>query len=44
MRAVFSGASHEMDALGLGVIHPAIAIGLLVVFALIILAFFRNNR
>ena len=44
MRAISSGAANEIEALGIGIIPPTVAIGIAVVFAGLMLLFFLKNR
>ena len=44
MRAITNGAAKEIEALGIGIMPPEIAIGIAVVFAGLMLLFFLKNR
>ncbi len=44
MRAISSGAAKEIEALGIAIIPPEVAIGIAVVFAGLMLLFFLKNR
>ena len=44
MNGVYIGAAKEIEALGIGIIPPAIAIGIAAVFAGLMLLFFLKNR
>ena len=44
MNWVYIGAAKEIEALGIGIIPPEVAIGIAVVFAALIVAFFLKNR
>ena len=44
MKAISIGAAKEIEALGIGIIPPEVAIGIAAVFAVLIVAFFLKNR
>jgi len=44
MNGISIGAAKEIEALGIGIIPPAVAIGIAAVFALLMVAFFLKNR
>jgi hypothetical protein len=44
MNWVYIGAAKEIEALGVGILPPEVAIGIAVVFAVLIVAFFLKNR
>ena len=44
MNAIHMGAAKEIEALGIGIMPPEIAIGITVVFAGLMLLFFLKNR
>ncbi len=44
MNWVYIGAAKEIEALGIGIIPPEVAIGIAVVFAVLMVAFFLKNR
>ena len=44
MNWVYIGAAKEIEALGIGIIPPQVAIGIAVVFAVLMVAFFLKNR
>ena len=44
MNWVYMGAAKEIEALGIGIIPPQVAIGIAVAFAALIVLFFLKNR
>ena len=44
MNWVYIGAAKEIEALGIGIIPPQVAIGIAVVFAGLMVLFFLKNR
>ena len=44
MKAISSGAAKEIEALGIGIIPPEVAIGIAVAFATLMVLFFLKNR
>ena len=44
MNWVYIGAAKEIEALGIGIIPPQVAIGIAVAFAALMVLFFLKNR